>query len=820
MSAWTPMVLYGLLTVALAFASGLAIAADEKADQKPAASSVPAGLGSTRVDFVRDVAPIFAEHCTTCHGSDAQQGGLRLDARKSVFGGGLTGPAVIAGSADKSLLLHRIRGEGGLDRMPLDDDPLSQDEIDRIEAWIEQGADWPQSFGSTAESVRSHWAYLKPVRPPIPSVRNHERLRTAIDAFIQARMEDKGLTFSPEASKEQLLRRVTLDLTGLPPTLNEIDAFWADDSPAAYEAVVDRLLASPAYGERWATPWLDAARYTDSNGYQRDGRRVYWAYRDWVIRALNADMPFDRFTVEQIAGDLLPNPTVEQLVATGFHRGTMANVEAGTDPHEERVLAVIDRVNTTASVWLGTTLECAQCHNHKYDPFSQTDYYRFFAFFNNTDTEIEVVGGEGSKREMVGPKIAIPETAEQQRRRDELKQSIDRLTEQQKTLPAKSNGDSKLELELKALREEYADAVMPTSLVMKELAEPRMTHVLKRGDFLRPGAPVQPGTPTVLHPLSADGAPNRAALAQWLIDGDNPLVARVTVNRHWAELFGRGLVTTIEDFGTRGQRPSHPELLDWLATEFIRQGWSIKTLHRLIVTSTVYRQSSRVTAALLEADRTNAYYTRAPRRRLTAEHIRDNALAVAGLLSGKMHGPPVFPMQPDGIWYHAGVANNVWTTSSGEDLYRRGLYIYWRRTVPYPSLVTFDAPSREVCSVQRSYSTTPLQALTLLNDPVYFEAAAALAARMMTEPKASVSLDDRIAYGFRLATSRKPTAAEREILANRFLQEKRRFQESPEKLTALLATHPSPNGADKLQYAGWICVANVLLNLDESIVKN
>ncbi len=777
-----------LLTVALSI-GGQAWGDDAATTQPP------------RIEFARDVQPIFAEHCIACHGEKVQEAEFRIDTKQLFLRGGDSGKVIVPGQSGESLLLARIVGDDQGDRMPLDADPLTDAQVATIRAWIDQGADWPDDADSG--TIR-HWAFEKPLRPELPSVHHQDWSRNPIDAFVLAKLEATNLQPSPEASKEQLLRRVSLDLIGLPPTIAEIDAFLADDSPEAYDKVVDRLLASPQYGERWALPWLDAARFADSNGYQRDGRREAWSYRDWVIRALNDNMPFDQFTIEQIAGDLLPEATLPQRIASGFHRNTMANVEAGTDVEEQRVLSVFDRVNTTGTVWLGLTIQCAQCHDHKYDPISQSDYYRLFAFFNNTEAEIEV---DNRNRDFVGPKMELPEPQQKTAQRrlieaewkaanESLKvlksQLVKNLAAWETDLPhleaggdkipqnireiltqAADKRDSKQQKELtefylrqfasyqkladrqQELKSRSEELAVETTLVMAEQDQPRMTQVFNRGDFLNPGEAVQPGTPSVLHPFTASAEPNRLDLARWLVDQDNPLVARVTVNRFWAEFFGQGLVNTPEDFGTQGSRPTHPQLLDWLATEFMDSGWNVKAMHRLIATSATYRQTSKITPPLLEQDPYNRLYARGPRFRMRAELIRDNALAVSGLLSDKMHGPPVFPRQPEGIWNHIGRTSNLWKTSTGEDLYRRGVYVYWRRTVPYPSFVNFDAPSREACVVQRSRSNTPLQALTLMNDPVFVEAAAALSRRLLTEnPEASPA--QRVDYAFRLATGRRP----------------------------------------------------------------
>ncbi len=726
-------------------------------------------------------------------------------------------------------------------------------------------------FGDAGEDTDPpHWAYVKPTRPALSAVKDRNWPRNAIDVFVLARLEKAGLAPSSEADRVRLLRRVSLDLIGLPPTIEEVDAFVNDARPNAYERVVDRLLASPHYGERWARHWLDLARYADSNGFQRDGFRTVWPYRDWVVRAFNEGLPFDRFTVEQLAGDLLPNATGAQQIATGFNRCTTVNVEAGVDQEEDRVNAVFDRVNTTATVWLGTTMICAQCHNHKYDPFTQRDYYRLFAFFNNTPAE--TVSKLGAAREFVGPTLALPATPEQEERRVQVERVRDDVRRELAKLVATfASGQAAWEKQQLAdkgllerlppalrkilalpegkrnkkqqqdLADHYADlqpgvkplrqrlgqleqelqALAPArTLVMVELATPRATHVLNRGNFLNPGARVTPGVPSVL-PSLRDAKPqaaNRLDLARWLVDPDNPLTARVTVNRWWAELFGRGLVATLEDFGTQGERPTHPELLDWLATEFVRSGWSMKAMHRLMVTSATYRQSARLTLELRQKDPDNKLYGRGPRLRLDAETLRDNALVVSGLLSRRLGGPPVFPPQPAGIWTVTGVVDNTYRTSAGADRYRRGLYTIWRRSSPYPSFVAFDAPDRASCVVKRPRTNTPLQALTLMNDPVYVEAAVALAARILREQPAP-EVRPRLVHGFRLCLARSPSEVELGILARIHQRALTRYQDDPTAARALVAGWPGAQTSDAAELAAWSHVATVLLNLDEMITK-
>jgi hypothetical protein len=748
----------------------------------------PAAAPRTAVGFNRDIRPILTRHCFKCHGLDVKKAGLDLQDRaaalkelKSV------NTAIVPGKSADSELIARVSAEYDEERMP----PrgagprVTRAEVAKLRAWIDQGARY-----------ETHWAYVKPVRPALPAVKNRAWVRNAIDYFILARLEKEGLALSPEAGRETLIRRLSLDLTGLPPTVADVEAFLADRSPGAYEKVVDRLLASPHYGEHQARPWLDQARYADTNGYENDARRTIWPYRDWVIAAFNRDMPFDRFTIEQIAGDLLPNATLDQQIATGFHRNTMVNTEGSTDDEEFRVAAVVDRVNTTMEVWMGTTFGCCQCHSHKYDPFTQKEYYRLLAFFNST-------ADRGRSND---PTVALPDEA--------LKAKQARLTAE----IARLKGQPAKAKELAALRKQLAALRPVTTLVMKELPKPRPTHVHIRGNHRNPGEKVSPGVPAKLHPLAGGQPANRLALARWLVDPDNPLVGRVTMNRIWARYFGRGFVETSEDFGAQGDPPSHPELLDWLATELVRQGWSLKAVHRLIVTSATYRQSSRVTLELYRRDPYNRLLARGPRFRLAAEMVRDNALAVSGLLCRKVGGPSVFPYQPDGIWFNP-YSGDRWVMSTGGDQYRRGLYTFWRRTAPFAAFMAFDAPSREVCTERRARTNTPLQALATLNDRAFVDPAAALSRRMMAEGKGADR--DRAVYGFRLAVARRPGTRELGLLLRLYEDNLARYRKDPAAARALATSGlgPPPRGMDVARLAAWTVVANVLLNLDETITK-
>jgi hypothetical protein len=715
-----------------------------------------------RVDFQRDIQPILEASCTKCHGPIRQRSQLRLDSRSYALHGGVMGPVIVPGDSTRSRLAQLVAHPDPAERMPQPPTApaLSPEKVQLIRRWIDQGAVWPETPGEP--KYEPHWAYREPARPRPPSVRDAGWVRNPIDAFVLARLEREGLAPSPEAGRATLIRRVTLDLTGLPPSVAEVDAFVADTRPNAYEQVVDRLLASPRYGERWARSWLDLVRYADSDGGSWDRPRSMWPYRDWVIRALNEDMPFTRFTIEQIAGDLLPGATASQFVASGMHANTTLNQEDGVDAEEVRWEALTDRVDTTATVWLGSTLACARCHNHKYDPFTQKDYYRFLAFFDHADVyEYELPG-----------------------------------------LPDPARGGKPA----------------TTSVVIEHPQGTATTHVRIRGSFPRKGEQVSAGTPRILHPMRKGWPMNRLGLAYWLVDDANPLTARVVVNRFWGELFGRALAETAEDLGTQGRRPSHPELLDWLATELVRGGWSMKAIQRTIVTSATYRQSSRVTSALLERDPENALLARGPRFRLAAEAIRDVALAASGLLDPTIGGPSVFPPLPD---EHGFAPNNKgqarWVPSEGANAHRRGLYTFWRRTAPYPAFATFDAPSREVTTVRRPRTDTPLQALSALNDPAFVDAARGLARRLVREAPDPAA---RATLGFRLCVARPPEPPELRLLLAGFQRERDHFATDPRAARQILGeAGPAVAAADLPDLAAWTVVANALLNLDETLTK-
>ncbi len=718
-------------------------------------AALAAAGAATVPDYARDIKPLFESTCWKCHGAEKQKGGLRLDVRAQAMAGGSNGVAIVAGDSAHSYLMARLRGEGDEKRMPEKAAAFSAAQIGIVAAWIDAGAPWPESAADAKAATVVHWSYVPPVRPIPPSVRAAVWVRNPIDAFVAARLEREQLPPTTEAAPATLIRRVFLDLIGLPPTPAEVEAFLADRAPDAYERVVDRLLASPHYGERWARPWLDLARYADTDGFNFDLPRMVWPYRDWVIAALNADMPFDRFTIAQLAGDLLPGATQADRVATGFHRNTMHNTEGGVDPEEARWETEIDRTNTTAAVWLGSTFACAQCHNHKYDPISQKDYYGLLAFFDNTNEPTLPLGGE-----------------------------VDDYNGKKKPLSA---------------------------LVMAERAGPAQTNLRVRGAYVAKGEVVSAGTPGFLPPMPADSPRNRLGLARWLVDRGNPLTARVQVNRTWEVLFGHGLVETVEDFGNQGTAPSHPELLDWLAVELMEGKWSMKRLQRLIVTSATYRQSSVVDPGHLERDPSNHLLARGARFRLEAEVIRDNALAVSGLLTAAVGGPSVFPPAPSEVGaINTNKESLPWRTSAGDDRHRRALYTFCRRTAPYAAFTNFDAPSREACLLRRARTDTPLQALTGLNDPAQWEAAQALGRRMVDQGSV---VSERVAMGFRLCTARAPTADEQRDLEAAYAHELAAFAKTP------AAAAKVCGGAGAADLAACTMLANALLNLDETMTR-
>jgi mono/diheme cytochrome c family protein len=788
---------------------------------------------SAKIDYLRQVKPLLTRHCVSCHGAEKPRGGLRLDTAAAALKGGKEGPAIVPKKAEESPLIAAVLGEGSTERMPLKRPPLNQKEIDLLKSWIDQGAVAPAAEAHGSKATETHWAFIAPRRPSLPEVKTTGWERNPIDRFILRQLEDRGLAPSPEADRATLLRRVSLDLTGLPPSPDETAEFLSDPRPGAYERAVDRLLASAHHGERWGRLWLDQARYADSNGFNIDAPRSIWKYRDWVIVALNRDMPFDQFVTDQVAGDLKPHASLDDKIATGFQRNTQINQEGGIDVEQFRDESIVDRVNTAGTVFLGLTVGCAQCHDHKYDPISQREYYRLFAFFNNVDEpELEIATPEARKhRDQVRAAIdafhhdlarrnpdldvreerweATADLAFKQAQGAVARVAFDlprsKRTEEQKwaLVELMLAHEPSFEKDFAALsRLQAQEPKFTTTMVVSERVNlPRATHVHLGGDFTRKGEPVTPGVPAVLNPLADEspGTPaDRLDLARWLTDGRNPLTARVVVNRIWQVEFGRGLVETDNDFGTQGSPPSHPELLDWLACELIERGWSLKHIHRLIVTSAAYRQSSRVRAAGKRIDPDNRWLWRQSRLRLDAELIRDVALQCSGLLSRRIGGPSVFPPQPEGVM-SLGQMKREWNPERGPNRFRRGIYTFFWRATPFPFLTTFDAPGGVQTCTRRLRSNTPLQALTLLNDPAMVEIAQALAARIVRERPAGDG--DRIDHAFHLCLSRPPTIAERATIER------------------LLHQESEDSAIGSSQQGAWSAVARVLLNLDEFVTR-
>lgn len=810
------------------------------------------GRADPPVDYLREVKPILAQHCFSCHSAKIHKGKLRVDTGALMRKGGTSGPAIVPGNAAKSLLVHALKGTNDVTQMPYKKPALNDKQIRLLAAWIDQGAKAPADEIADDGSGRHHWAFQPPKRYPLPAVKNVNWVKNPIDYFILARLEKENVKPSTEAERATLIRRLYLDLLGLPPTIEEVDTFLADRRPGAYERLVDRLLASPHYGERWGRHWLDLARYGDTNGFTIDTPREIWKYRDWVVEAINKDMPFNQFVIEQMAGDMLPGATVDQKIATGFHRNTLFNEEGGIDLEQFRVDAVADRVNTTGTVFLGLTLGCARCHDHKYDPISQKEYFQIFAFLNNQkEPVLNLATPElAAKRATIRAQMAKEEESLDTKLRDYVKNTpetekatwkrditlilnlgFDQRTEKQKrTLAAFF---SPREAEFKKRFEHVAslknqEPKFATTMVLEEMAKPRETTIHLGGDFTRKGDKVGPGVPAVLHGLSAkpQAAQNRLDLARWLVDPKNPLVGRVTINRLWQAYFGSGLVETENDFGTQGIPPTHPELLDWLATELPAQGWSLKAIHRLIVTSATYRQASKARPELANIDPNNKLLARQNRLRLDAEIVRDNALAVSGLLTQKFGGPSVYPPQPKGIYQFTQVQRS-WQTSIGPDRFRRGIYTFFQRSAPYPALTVFDAPDGTSTCTRRIRSNTPLQALTLLNDHAFLELAQGLAERVYQETNHKEHKgheEDKVRHAFRLCLAREPSPAECKRLEQFLALQLKEYQTDPDQARALLMIGQEKNSqvqlpADLPQRAAWMSLCRVLLNLDEFITR-
>ena len=760
---------------------------------------------SNPTDFNRDIRPIFEARCYECHGPDKQKNGYRLDRKTDAFRGGESGhAAMIPGQSAKSPLIQRLITQDEEEKMPPKGDRLSAGQISRLRSWIDEGAVWPEDAGrgvlTGRPAAKPHWAFQAPVPQVVPPVRNKRWVRNPIDTFVLARLEKEKIKPSPEADRPTLIRRLSLDLLGLPPTPAQVEAFVSDRRPDAYERLVDDLLASPHFGERWGRHWLDLARYADSEGYQIDRERPYaYVYRDWVIASINRDQSFDQFTIEQLAGDMLPNATLDQKIATGFHRNTLMNYEDGVDREEFRCKAKVDRVSTTGTVWLGLTIGCAECHSHKFDPISQREFYQLYAFFNNTD-EVDIVVSQGTNKATKAQTFQQNTNATRTfvhvrgdflRKGDEVKPGV-----------------------LSALHPFRPRQVGKTA---PSVADNRRLSSVANVFGATAGQPVPGDAAIAQDPRSANSsAPDRLDLALWLMDPANPLTSRVTVNQFWQHLFGRGLVNTPEDFGTRGEAPSHPELLDWLATEFPKRGWSRKAMIRLIVTSATYRQSSSFRRDLVERDPQNVLLARQARCRLDSEIIRDNYLAAGGLLNDEIGGPSFRPAMPADILALGSAGAFSWKDSEGPEKYRRGLYVFAQRTVPYPVSMTFDQANPNETCARRERSNTPLQALTLLNHGIFVECAQGLARRMFEDK--SNDPRHKIESGFELCLARKPTREELGRLRKLYDVEWATAQQqsgSASKLTAGFKIEP----AQTAEMSALINVAQVLMNLDEFVTR-
>jgi hypothetical protein len=816
-------------------------------------AALPARAADTGkpVDYSRDVKPLLAGRCYACHGPDEgrRKANLRLDVREIAVK-----KAIAPGQSGKSKLIERITTDDPTEVMPpptAKKEPLTPEQIDVLRRWIDQGAKFDM-----------HWAYVKPTRPAPPEVKNKEWVRNAVDQFIAAAHERQGLAPAPEADRVTLIRRLSFDLAGLPPAPEEVAAFVEDTNPDAYEKLVARLLRSKQHGERMAAHWLDLVRYADTIGYHSDTHRDVALYRDYVIRAFNDNKPFDRFTVEQLAGDLLPGASVENRIASGYNRLLMTTEEGGAQPKEYTAKYAADRVRNVSSVWLAGTVGCAECHNHKFDPYAAKDFYSLAAFF--ADVKETAVG----KQEQV----LLP-TAEQEAQLKKLEEEIaavkamlaqptpelaaDQAEWEAKTraappsgLPDKVAKALAVESEKRSDKEKETVAVyyrgiaprlapvrerlaklegeknkltqtIPKTLVSTAVA-PRTMRILPRGNWLDDsGEVVQPNVPGFLPPLEVrDRRATRLDLARWMVSPENPLVARVFVNRLWKLVFGQGLVRSLEDFGTQGAQPTHPELLDWLAVEFVDSGWDVKHVLGLMVRSSAYRQSSAAAKGVRERDPANAWLARQNRFRLDAEMVRDNALAVSGLLVRKVGGPSVKPYQPAGYWSYLNFPVREWQNDHGDSLYRRTLYTYWCRTFLHPSLLAFDAPTREECTVERPRSSTPLQALVLLNDPIYVEAARVFAERIVKEGGATEA--ERLEWAYRRALSRGARPDEVKLLAALYQKHKAEYAADREAAKKLVATGewPVSKDVDLAELAAWTSVARVLLNLHETISRN
>lgn len=814
---------------------------------------------ANEVSFALDIQPLLARRCYACHGPSENEAGVALHVRASALAKSEHGRhAIVPGDSATSELLRRITSTDDSERMPPEGPPLSKQEVELLRQWINDGAVY-----------QKHWSFVVPVRTEPPKVSHTDSSRNEIDSFVVARLEEVGLSLSTDASREKLLRRLYLDLIGLLPSPQELDQFLSDDSNEAYERLVDRLLASKHFGERWGRHWLDLARYADSFGYERDDVRPNaWRYRDWVIRSLNRNQPFDDFVVDQLAGDLLDDPTRDQLIATGLHRMNIKNNESGINKEDYRNRETVDRVNTTGTSLLGLTVGCAQCHSHKYDAISQTEYYQLYAFFNNVhETDVDIEGSPDERRRYETAKAAYESRKKQLESRKSLIESMRKYSSAREWLKSAADESSLQLLSVLDISEELKTAILASadssadsdsadvsnfwatlaaqaddnrkamrqlSVENRHLPKPyimtlsetmkdrRTTHVLVRGEFKQKGEPVSAATPSALNSFaSRHETEDRLDLARWIVSRDNPLTARVAVNHLWKHLFGRGLVATPEDFGTQGDPPSHPQLLDWLAVEFMDTGWDRKQLIKTIVMSATYRQDSVVhrkangAADSAATDPENRMLSRQSRFRVEAEVMRDLFLNAGGLLHRKVGGPTIHPELPSAVSDLGYKYKTRWLTSSKPDRYRRGLYVHFKRTNPYPSLIMFDGPESNVCLGRRNRSNTPLQALTTLNDPVFVECAQALG-RALSE----MQQDDasRLLHAGHVCLTRRFKPREVQELT-RLLESERKWYTHHAADAAGLVSEYSSEKVSQNETAAWIAVARILLNLDEFVTR-
>ncbi len=831
---------------------------------------IPTFAVLAEVSYNQDVRPILAENCFYCHGQDPnkRKADLRLDVREAAVEFG----AFVPGKPEESELVARLFSHEPDELMPpaKSNRKLTEEQKALLKQWIAEGANYEK-----------HWTFTAPVKAPLPEVKQTGWVRNEIDRFVLAKLEAKNLQPSPEADKATLIRRLSLDLVGLPPSPADVDAFVADTAPDAYDKLVERLLKSEHYGERMALPWLDAARYADSNGFQQDGDTFQWVWRDWVVKALNADMPYSQFSIEQLAGDLLPNASQEQMIATAFNRNHLLNGEGGAIPEEQRFNILFDRVDTTSTTWLGLTMACAQCHDHKYDPMTQRDYYSLMSIFNQVSEDGRAGGGGGAKRVAAPFLEMLTEENKRQMAEIEAKRAkveaegqvkvkkdlafaaweaavtpetkagrldrplrpnittllripAEKRTEEQKRELQKSlrpafesdvwpkiaaaDAPSKQVEDLKTQLTTFKNERIPRIMIMRD-DKPRDTFILDRGEYLKPKEKVFGTTPAFLPPATKGSPQNRLGFAQWLFQPDHPLTARVQVNRMWQTLFGTGLVKTVEDLGVQSEVPVHGTLLDWLAVEFRERGWSMKHLHRLIVTSATYRQSSKVSRELVQMDPENRLLARGARVRMPSMILRDVALGASGLLDDRVGGAPVYPYQPDQIWESLAITKErdfTYPTSSGKDLYRRSLYTFWRRTVGPANM--FDAANRQVCKVRQNITNTPLHALTTLNDPTWAEAARVLAARSM---EAAKNTDERLSYAFRRVLGRSLADRDRALLGKAFDKQLAIYQADPAAAAEVVAIGSAPKNEklNPVEHAAFTAVCLILLNLDEALTR-